>query len=441
MRIAALLKRSVTTFTALTRSENGEVGGCIEGFKRAVLANAAVEEMEQQLDALKAAIARKETTEPEPTPTTSSIWDKFRKPRGNSARQKANVAPQELQELFLGIISEFDHDTEEDYTGQVTRLRKEILASSQPEDILALRDDLLNIIRAYGRIVNEERSQISDFISEIGHGLMEVERQYLQSMSHSGQTQNENLSFSKVVETHLEEMKRSAQISTTLAEFKNLVVSRLASIRAALEEKNRTDARRQETLNEEMQALQQNLSRMKKEVDQVHERRKALEKEILIDPLTGVANKRGFRDRLKDELQRYTRYQHNFSMLLFDIDHFKSINDQFGHWAGDKCLKEIMKRIKPILRETDFVARWGGDEFVILFPGTDRESAAMVAERIRKSIENTRFIYRGQEISLTASIGLTEVQPADQSQEMLFNRVDKAMYKAKENGRNTVGLA
>ena len=122
----------------------------------------------------------------------------------------------------------------------------------------------------------------------------------------------------------------------------------------------------------------------------------------------------------------------------FDIDHFKSINDQYGHWAGDKCLKEIIKRIKPILRETDFLARWGGEEFIILFPGTDIENATGVAERLRKTIENTRFLYHKQEIGITVSIGVTQAQASDHGQESIFNRVDKAMYEAKKKGRNRV---
>jgi len=195
---------------------------------------------------------------------------------------------------------------------------------------------------------------------------------------------------------------------------------------------------RQEGLKEEMDSLTENLSRMKKEVDQVHEKRRALEKEVLIDPLTAVANRRALKERLKNELYRFQRYRQYFSMLLFDVDHFKLINDRYGHWAGDRCLKEIIKRLKPILRETDFIGRWGGDEFLVLFPGTDIESAAAVAERLRKLIENTRFVYHKQEISFTVSVGVTEIQEGDQSQEVVFNRVDKAMYNAKKAGRNMV---
>ncbi len=87
------------------------------------------------------------------------------------------------------------------------------------------------------------------------------------------------------------------------------------------------------------------------------------------------------------------------------------------------------------------MARWGGDEFVLIFPGTDVESAAAVAERIRKMIQNTRFVYHKQEISLTVSVGVTEIQEGDSSHEQIFNRVDKAMYKAKKNGKNFVTKA
>jgi diguanylate cyclase len=235
-------------------------------------------------------------------------------------------------------------------------------------------------------------------------------------------------------------MKKSAQLSTTLAEFRGLVMSRLASIRAALEEKRRSEALVQEKLAEEMESLNENLDRMKKEVNQVHAKRKALEKEILIDPLCGVANRRALKERLKNELYRFQRYRQFFSLLLFDIDQFKVINDRHGHWAGDRCIKEIIKRIKPILRETDLMGRWGGDEFMVIFAGTDIESAAAVAERLRKLIENTRFIYHKHEISLTVSIGVTEIRDSDTSVEMVFNRVDKAMYQAKKKGRNMVAV-
>ena len=98
-----------------------------------------------------------------------------------------------------------------------------------------------------------------------------------------------------------------------------------------------------------------------------------------MDPLTEVYNRRAYEKRLNEELQRYLRHQRPFSMLLLDVDHFKSINDQFGHAVGDLCLKEIIKRVRPLLRESDFLARFGGEEFVVLLPETERKAAMAVA--------------------------------------------------------------
>ncbi len=437
IKMRDLLRRSIAALSTLAKNESAAVCERLADFKNSVQKATAIEEMETSLSALRNAMLNSgqfaDTTGP-------NVQDTHRKPAQTALVIDANGHRKKLESIFLSLISEFDHDFGEDYSGRLATLRRKIEQSAQIEDLVWLKDDIITLVQTYNQMINEERSLITDFISEIGAGLLEVERQYLDSINQTGQSQSENTKFNSLLENLVEDMKKSAQLSTTLAEFRGLVMYRLATIRAALEEKRRSETLRQEKLTEEMESLNENLSRMQKEVDQVHEKRKALEKEVLIDPLSGVANRRALRERLKNELYRFLRYRQFFSMLLFDVDHFKAINDQYGHWAGDRCLKEIIKRIKPILRETDFMGRWGGDEFLVIFPGTDHESAAAVAERLRKLIENTRFVYHKQEISLTVSIGVTEIQDSDTSQEMVFNRVDKAMYQAKKKGRNMVAL-
>jgi diguanylate cyclase len=437
IKMRDLLRRSIAALSALAKNESAAVCERLADFKNSVQKATAIEQMEISLSALRNAMFNSEQLA---GGTGPNVRDTLCKPSQTAPVIDADGYLKKLQSIFLGLISEFDHDFGEEYSGRLATLRKRIEQSTQIEDLVGFKDDIIALAQTYNHMINEERSLVTDFISEIGVGLLEVERQYLDSINQTGQSQGENTRFNNLLENHVEDMKKSAQLSTTLAEFRGLVMSRLASIRTALEEKRRSEALRQEKLTEEMESLNENLSRMKKEVDQVHEKRKALEKEILIDPLTGVANRRALKERLKSELYRFQRYRQFFSMLLFDVDHFKVINDQYGHWAGDRCLKEIIKRIKPILRETDFMGRWGGDEFLVIFPGTDQESAAAVAERLRKLIQNTRFVYHKQEISLTVSIGVTEIQDPDTSQEMVFNRVDKAMYQAKKKGRNMVAV-
>lgn len=177
---------------------------------------------------------------------------------------------------------------------------------------------------------------------------------------------------------------------------------------------------------------------MKEEIVRAQDRSRLLEQEILIDPLTGIYNRRAYDKRINEELQRYLRHGNLFSMLLLDVDHFKRINDRYGHTVGDTCLKEIIKRIRPILRKSDFLARFGGEEFIVFLPETDGKGAVEVAEKLRRVVEDTEFIYKAKVEKITISIGLTEVKPSGRSPDILFNRMDQAMYEAKRAGRNRV---
>ncbi len=427
LRMRDLLKRSTITLCSLARNENKVVNRRLLDFKNMVQKESTLEDIERALAALKKAIIESGDPDAEAEKNT-----------GAASVGASEAVLDELRSIFLSLIAEFDQDFGEDYSRRVSVLRTKMENSACLEDILKLKKDILMFFELYNQAINEERNMVTDFIAEMSLGLLELERQYLDTINQTGQSRKEDNKFSSLVENHMEDMKKSAQLSTTLAEFRELVLLRLASIRNALEEKRRSEAMRHERLEEEMESLNQNLSRMKKEVDQVQEKRKALEKEVLIDSLTGVANRRALRERLKSEMYRFQRYGQEFSLVFFDVDRFKSINDTHGHWAGDRCLKEVVKRIAPILRETDLIGRWGGDEFVLIFSATSLVNAATVAERLRKLIQNTRLVYHKNEISMTVSVGATQVYSGDPSLESVFNRADKAMYRSKKAGGNMV---
>lgn len=174
-------------------------------------------------------------------------------------------------------------------------------------------------------------------------------------------------------------------------------------------------------------------------MDRVQERANILENESLIDSLTGIHNRLAYERHIKKELQRYKRSEElYFSMLLIDIDDFKSVNDRYGHLAGDRCLQELAKLLNPNLRGTDFFARYGGEEFVVILPETDEEGMFIVADKLRKCIENAKFSYRGQRLSLTISIGCTILKSSDNDVRTVFSRADTALYRAKASGRNRV---
>jgi diguanylate cyclase (GGDEF)-like protein len=171
--------------------------------------------------------------------------------------------------------------------------------------------------------------------------------------------------------------------------------------------------------------------------------RKRLEQKLQIqattDGLTGIFNREHFWTRANEELQRIQRYGGVCSLLMVDIDHFKQVNDTYGHAVGDAVLQWITRLCREAIRDTDLFGRVGGEEFAILLLETDAAGAVAVAERLRQSIYDNHFVNdEGIGIPLRVSVGVAEYQKATESLSELMVRADKALYRAKSEGRNKV---
>lgn len=159
-----------------------------------------------------------------------------------------------------------------------------------------------------------------------------------------------------------------------------------------------------------------------------------LEREALYDRLTGVSNRRYFEDVLEREMRRVDRHGRSFVLVMFDLDHFKQVNDTFGHNVGDEVLKGVTDRVASRLRDSDVLGRWGGEEFMVLLPATDATSGAEVAETLRARVAETPFPEAG---AVTISLGVAEYR-GDEPRKELVRRADEALYRAKGAGRNRV---
>ncbi len=155
------------------------------------------------------------------------------------------------------------------------------------------------------------------------------------------------------------------------------------------------------------------------------------------DPLTGARNRRAFDDQLQSEIAAAARSHQSLSLLVIDIDHFKSINDHFGHAIGDLALRALVETSERTIRDGDLLYRYGGEEFVILLRNTDHQGAMRLAERLRWEIEDCEYRWDGISLQMTASLGCATLRPGDCG-ESLFKRADAALYRAKESGRNRV---
>ncbi len=227
-------------------------------------------------------------------------------------------------------------------------------------------------------------------------------------------------------------------------ELKTAVNSQVHSIQHALADSKKSQDTQQDSLSYQLSNL---IDRVKKMEQQDADMRVQLEQEkqrAITDSLTGLPNREAYSAKIHEEMLRWQRYKHPLCLAVLDIDFFKKINDTYGHHTGDKVLKAVSTSVAQRLREVDFMARFGGEEFVILLPETSVENASSILNRTRERLAKTQLRSKNNDqeetkFSVTVSIGIADFQEGD-SAEDVFERADKALYDAKENGRNQCRL-
>ncbi|MFN3580890.1 MAG: diguanylate cyclase [Pseudomonas sp.] len=166
-----------------------------------------------------------------------------------------------------------------------------------------------------------------------------------------------------------------------------------------------------------------------------------LQELALRDGLTGLMNRRHWEQSLEREFARHMRYQSPASLVMFDIDHFKTFNDTYGHQLGDEVIREVARVTRLFARETDFAGRYGGEEFAVLLPDTSVEGASQFAERLRTAIERLQIEHEDQILHVTVSLGVAEINDSMINHSVLIEEADKALYRSKEQGRNCTSVA
>lgn len=175
-----------------------------------------------------------------------------------------------------------------------------------------------------------------------------------------------------------------------------------------------------------------------KQINYIYTRTKYLS---ITDELTGLSNRRCFDATFEKEFLRASRYKNKLTLVMFDIDYFKSVNDTYGHQCGDYILKQISNAALQTFRKTDTVFRYGGEEFVVILTETDINQAIIPLERFRKTVQTLALNYQGQDVNVTVSIGACQLTSDMSSKEEFLQKTDEALYEAKNSGRNKTVLS
>lgn len=296
-------------------------------------------------------------------------------------------------------------------------------------------DDAVTLLLSIKKYMDVEQQEMADFLATLTEELAELGLKTSGVNISNEDTLKKRNILDRDVAAQMADLQNKSANATQLEPLKQLINIRLQSISQQLQSHTLQEQIERDKTQRELRMLIQKMRDMESETTELKSRLDVAQRRATRDPLTGLPNRLAFEDRLTVEIARARRYGMLLTMAVWDIDFFKIINDTYGHNSGDKALAIIAKLLSRYCREADFVARVGGEEFVMLLPETDAKTALAVVNKLREIVEKSGFNASGDRVSITLSCGLTQYVEGDDN-ESLFVRADGALYQAKQSGRN-----
>lgn len=337
-----------------------------------------------------------------------------------------------IEGTLLGLLN--DLSLPEPHQPQADSLKSRLEHGLNWYELLPILDDLAVLMLA----VNDSgQHEFETYLQELNRRLETFQSQLREASDGHADNQSVAREMDNVLREQVDGLQSSVADATDIHSLKGILDSRLEGLLGTLDvHQQQRDLREQEVAGR-LQALSERVSTMETEALGYREHLEEQRQKALIDPLTGLPNRAAWSERLDHEVAQWPDSGAAPLLAMLDLDHFKRINDSYGHLAGDKVLKIIAAQLHKRLRPGDFIARFGGEEFVLLLPRTNPAEGAAVLEGLRAAIEACPFHFKGERVTITTSIGFSGFMAQERSDAVL-KRADQALYKAKEAGRNRV---
>ncbi|MCF6434393.1 diguanylate cyclase [Pseudoalteromonas sp. MMG022] len=335
---------------------------------------------------------------------------------------------------LLNLANELTFD--EDVSQEVTAIKGNITLT---DDIDSLLNAALSIIRVIVKSIARERQSAQGFLVSLNQTLEELNTSIVETTKHSQNVNKQITNLNKRIEAKINSLNSQTQKATSISELKSLVDGELKLLSQDLIERERIESEDKKALYESFEKINDRINVLEGKVNTYKKRLSEQRYKSLLDGLTKLPNRTAFDDRFHQEFHLFGINKSDITLVVIDVDHFKSINDKYGHSAGDKTLQVIARALKKAIRKTDFIARYGGEEFVLLMPGLHLEHAKQPLEKVRNTIKSIPFKFKETQVQITISLGATQFKEGD-TPLSAFDRADSALYEAKNSGRDRLCL-
>lgn len=379
-------------------------------------------QIDRQVAQLDAAAPR--TSRNRSEPSTETATEVENRQRLLIARRVGHLIGQLLSQVSLEAEAET----------HARNLQRSLLTSDSWEE---LREGLNQVADLVIAAVTRGQREFESFLKRLDERLEALKQHF--SVQSSAQTcrQAAAEALEREIREEIELVSQHIEASDDLQELKDSVGRHLEGIGMVVSRFQAQESEREKALSQELAAMREKVALMEAYSGQMQGQVRKERERAMTDQLTQLPNREAWRERMAFELNRWQRYQYPLTLSILDIDLFKRVNDSYGHKAGDKVLQVVAREIKKRVRTTDFAARFGGEEFVVLFPETLSDEAHAVLDKIRAHVSALPFHFGGERLTITFSGGLASFGP-DDTEEMVFNRADRALYLAKDSGRNCI---
>ena len=339
-----------------------------------------------------------------------------------------------IEDTLLGLLD--DLTLPERHRPQAESMRERLKNGLNWYELLPILDDLATLMLA---ISDSGQHEFEAYLQRLNERLESFQSNLQAASAGHADSRTAAHAMDTQIREQVDGLQSSVQEAADLDDLKHILENHLEGLLGTMDQHRQQRDEREQEVAARLQSLAERVAHMEQEAQGFREHLEEQRQKALIDPLTGLPNRAAWSERLEHEIGQWQQHGNTLMLAMLDLDHFKRINDNYGHLAGDKVLKIIASVLRKRLRGTDFIARFGGEEFVLLMPSTAPASGLKLLETLRASIEACPFHFRGEPVTVTLSMGLAAFKPGEHS-DLVLKRADQALYRAKNAGRNRVEM-